>query len=228
MAHSFIALPPRAIDITGENFGRLVVLGPVDQVFYPKRGKSIRWLCECRCGGETTTHGHSLRAGLVTSCGCYRREVSVACGKANTRHGKTGTTEWIIWSGMSQRCTNTNSKRWKHYGARGIRVCERWCGRDGFENFLADMGPRPSVKHSIDRIDVNGDYSPENCRWATNEDQQRNKRHTKFISAFGKTGPLASFIPGGSKAVEYDIARFLIKKGWKPEDAIAIALREPT
>jgi hypothetical protein len=132
------------------------------------------------------------------------------------KHGMFGTPEYICWSGMIQRCTNPNDRGYVNYGARGIMVCDPW--RVSFENFFADMGTRPSPGHSIDRIDVNGNYEPSNCRWATAKEQLRNTRFNRMITARGKTMCLASWCD--ISPVSRSLIKARLKLGWSTESAI--------
>jgi hypothetical protein len=151
-------------DLTGQRFGRLEVLK-----FYgkAKTGHSL-WLCDCDCGNEKIVAGQRLRNGSTQSCGCICRP-----------HGSAGTPEYEIWKGMNQRCSNPKHISYSYYGGRGISVSRRWQGRNGFQNFIADMGRRPTPQHSIDRRDNDGDYCAANCRWATKQEQVLNRRPLK-------------------------------------------------
>jgi hypothetical protein len=156
-----------ALDLIGKNFCRLTVLSRADNNRY---GKS-QWLCECKCGNLTTVIGSKLNSGHTQSCGCLQAERAV---EANKTHGNTGSPEYNSWSSMIQRCTNKNRKAYPDYGGRGISVCETWL--NSFEVFLNDMGKKPSYSHSIDRIDNNKGYYPDNCRWSTPQQQKTNQR----------------------------------------------------
>lgn len=136
-----------------------------------------RWLCRCECGGLVVVWGSNLRRGITRSCGCLRREVT---GRLRFKHGLHRTPEHIVWAAMRYRCLNPSSSSWKWYGGRGITICDRW--RDDFVAFLEDVGPRPSPEHSLDRIDVDGNYEPGNVRWATPSEQQRNKRRRGYVT----------------------------------------------
>ena len=150
---------PRIIDLTGKRFGMLVVLRRDER----HHGRHIRWICRCDCGlPEKSVRGGHLNAGRAKSCGC----------NANITHGMHGSREYKSWEMMIQRCTNERYDKFSYYGGRGITVCERWLK---FKNFFADMGKRPADR-SLDRIDVNGNYEPQNCRWATKSEQMFNRR----------------------------------------------------
>lgn len=172
------------LDVTGNKFGRLTVIGRSER----KSPAGALWRCVCECGGETVTTSLKLRSGHTTSCGCRKVE---ACSRMNRKHGMANRTPtYRSWKEMRQRCLNPNSDKAKWYGARGIRVCERW---NSYENFLADMGERPAGK-TLDRIDPDKGYAPDNCRWATPKEQAETNRglFRKGLTPWNKRSNLSS------------------------------------
>lgn len=165
---------PKKIDLTGKVFERLTVLA--ENPIRSNDGK-VKWDCICICGNTLTTSGGNLRTGDTRSCGCLEYDMLVL---RNLKHGKSKTSEYTIWKGVIRRCYNKNDTFYHYYGGRGIAVCDSW--RNSFESFLKDMGERPTITHSIDRRDNNGNYEPENCYWATKKQQGSNKRNNRVIS----------------------------------------------
>lgn len=167
----------RAKDATGIRFGRLVVISEAEKYVSPQGMRLRRVKARCDCGQEIETNLNSLKTGLVASCGCYRTELAVAAVKHGDARKGRPTREYKTWINMIARCENPNVDRYPHYGGRGITVCKEW--REDFEVFLRDMGRKPSREHSIDRENVNGNYEPGNCRWATAIEQANNKRSSR-------------------------------------------------
>jgi len=176
---------PQTIDMTGQRFGRLLVLGQATPRNTAQRSKW--WLCRCDCGREVAFNGANVRQGISRSCGCLRHELLVT---RNTKHGLSKTREYEAWSGAKGRCFNTAAVEYKYYGARGITMCQAW--RDSFETFLRDMGPCPTQRgkrstYSLDRINNDGNYEPSNCRWTSQGVQVRNSRKARRIAFNGET-----------------------------------------
>lgn len=198
----------------GQRFYRLTVVEE-----RPHTVKHRKWLCKCECGGEKVVLGVSLQSGATRSCGCLNRErVARITKHGNFRTGVKKSNEFSSWSSMRDRCNCHAATQFHLYGGRGIKICSRW---DSFENFLADMGPCPSAKHSIDRFpDNNGNYEPGNCRWATDREQCNNKRNNRVIEFRGKRQTAAQWAEELGINVETLYCR-LNKLGWSDSRALS-------
>lgn len=176
-----ITLSNHAQDLTGQRFGELTV-----KCLAPPRNSRIAWVCSCDCGGETIATSQLLKRGTKTNCGLCK-----------PRHGSHTSPERRSWSAMIRRCYDEKFVKYPRYGGRGITVCARWKngenGRSGYECFLIDMGERPSLLYSLDRIDNDGGYSKQNCRWATQTTQQNNKPSNYTVSFNGRTMTLGEW-----------------------------------
>jgi len=170
-------------DFVGRTFGRLTVKAFSHINAY----RNACWVCECSCGVVATVRGGELTSGDTQSCGCLRKELMA---ESHTIHGSAYTTEYRIWGNILQRCINPNNPHYADYGGRGITVCDDWLK---FENFYRDMGDRPSKDHTVDRIDNDGPYCKENCRWATQKQQMNNTRSNRFVEFGGESLTVAQW-----------------------------------
>lgn len=200
----------RFVDITGQQFGRLKVVRRSDT----RKRLHVVWVCKCECGAEREVTGNALRTGHTQSCGCLAKDNRLA---AVTHHGYAQrgnvTKVYRAWQNMKSRCHNPNSTYYEYYGGRGIKVCEAW--RADFEAFLRDMGEPPTPAHTLDRIDSDGDYTPDNTRWATRRTQSNNRNNVIMITLQGVTKPLTEWCDEYN--VKYKRARYLLKIGRNPE-----------
>lgn len=169
----------KSIDLTGQIFGRLTVIKKVGL----SKNKFVLWLCKCACGNKIIVTSNNLRTGNTQSCGCLATELR---RKNLLKHGLRNTRIYSIWKGMKQRCCNKNSTKYKDYGARGIIICQEWLNNFiCFYNWALKNGYADNL--SIDRIDVNGNYEPLNCRWVTLKEQNNNRRSNNNITIWNKT-----------------------------------------
>lgn len=198
------------IDLTGQKFGRLLVESKA-----PRTKNRTMWNCVCECGNKTRARGEHLTLGRSQSCGCLAIELQ-------TRHGMARTPAYHAWQAMKDRCYNTRNKQHKDYGARGISVYPEWL--DSFDAFYADMGERPSINHSLDRINNDLGYSKDNCRWATAKDQVINRRNSLMCEIGGRTQCVKDWCKE-LRIVSYGSARRRISIGWSIKDAVTVPPR---
>ena len=170
-------------NLVGRKYNHLTVLEHGGWRQFSK-GRESTWKCRCACGKELVVPQRYLVTNGTKSCGCI-------IGKHKRTHGGTGTAEFRIWDLMRRRCSDPKHRSYKDYGGRGISVCDRW--KSDFATFLADMGPRPSPDHSIDRIKNDGHYEPGNCHWATRVEQSNNRRSSRFLTIGSETKTLAQW-----------------------------------
>jgi len=204
------------LDLTGKQFGDWTVLYEE-----PQEGYVRKWRCRCVCGAEKTVYQGNLTQGKSHGCGCAARKLT---GERARTHGKRNTRLYNIWVLMRRRCYDESSVSYKNYGGRGISVCDEWLGHDGFQHFWdwshengysESASPRDC---SIDRIDVNGNYCPENCRWIDMRSQSRNKQGTHWVEFGGETISLAEFCERYNVAPALASARF--QRGWSPAEVM--------
>jgi len=202
-------------DLTGKVFGRLRVVLKTQL----RSGSGIKWECLCSCGNTTIVSSQCLLKGETVSCGCYKLECNHL---QNYKHGKAGSRLYKTWHSMHDRCYNLKNKHYKYYGTRGITVCDRW---HSLENFCADMNIDDiPFGYSLDRIDNNGNYSPDNCRWATDVQQIRNRTNTYFVTFLGERKSLGEWasIMG---LPYYILYRRLTKHKWEVDRAFTTPVR---
>lgn len=203
----------KSIDITGQKFNRLTAI----KYSHKQHPRNHYWLYKCDCGEEKIIRKNHVSSNKTLSCGCYSQD-----RKDNMKlTAVTRTPIYHIWENIKYRCNSSKNSAYKDYGGRGIRICERWMK---FENFLEDMKERPSLEHSVDRIDNNGDYEPSNCRWATNKEQSRNTRKNRNFTIDGVTHCVTDW------AKEKGLSNFLVflrlRRGWSIEEALNICAKK--
>ena len=208
----------KVIDLTGKRFGKLTVIEKHSQ----DKWGGWNWLCRCDCGNETVVSGGHLRGMKTKSCGCSRKE------SKNFSHKMTGSRIYSIWQAMKSRCYYEKSKTFKYYGGRGIKVCDEW--KNSFISFYEwsmKNGYDENAERgqcTIDRIDVNGNYEPNNCRWATIKQQANNTRRNHFIEYNGKTQTVSQW--ANELGVEPDSIFNRLRKGFTEEEALTLKFNE--
>ena len=202
----------KKLNLTGQKFGRLTVLNELHN--YHKKG--VYWLCKCECGNLTEVKGTCLTHGHTKSCGCLNRDIT---RNRNTIHGAHGSRLYTIWQAMKDRCYNVNFKRYKDYGGRGVAVCDEWKNDfKAFHDWAKNNGYADNL--SIDRIDVNGNYEPNNCRFITLKQQNRNRRSNINVNINGVTKCLTEWCE--TLGVKYPTALYRIHHNWSVERALEL------
>ena len=212
-------------EIVGRRHGRLVVLDAWKEP--SKNGKRVvtKCRCQCDCGNICVKNYEQMRAGNSRSCGCLKSESSSSRALLrNMKHGWSRTKLYKTWRDMKYRCEDPKTQRYKSYGGRGISVCKEWDESfEPFRDWALENGYHVGL--TIDRIDVNGNYEPSNCRWATKDEQGRNKQNTHWVTAFGETKTIREW------SEKFGIGRTTIEnrllKGWADEDAVSKPIRKP-
>ena len=214
---------PAFIDLAGKIFGRLTVISLSGK---NKAGQSV-WRCRCSCGNAKAVLGTNLVSGRTSSCGCYKLQ---RIAESHTTHGHTknhgkGSATYRSWVAMRRRCHEPGASNYRWYGARGVHICDRWMGTDGFKCFLEDMGESPSAKHSIDRFpDKDGNYEPGNCRWALPAEQSRNRTDNVVLTLDGRSMCVADW------AAALNLSRYTlyrrVRLGWTSEEVLTTPLGE--
>ena len=208
-------------DLSGQRFGKLTALS----IHSKDKHNHMKWLCKCDCGNETVVFSDNLLRSHTTSCGC---EMSRINSMVHRKHGKRytpngQTREYTIWCNMLSRCENPQSKSYKHYGKRGIMVCDKW---HTFECFWDDMGATYQDDLTLERKDVNGHYCPENCTWATIREQANNKTVTHYVDYNGERMSLKDACQ--KQGINYHTVFARLKLGWDFERAIKTPVRKHT
>lgn len=209
-------------NLTGKRFGMLIVTERAENVVTSGGNSLVAWKCRCDCGRETVVPAGRLRNGITKSCGCQKHK----SGKEhwNYKHGECGTRIYKIWEGIKKRCYTPSFKDYAIYGGKGIKMCNEWTGENGYENFrewALSHGYDEKANSSdctIDRIDVNGDYSPENCRWVNATQQANNRTTSRYITYHGETHTIAEW--ARILNVPYGRIQSRLYLGWSPEEII--------
>lgn len=204
------------IDITGKRFGKLIVLKKMPSL---PTNTNTRWLCKCDCGNLTEIAGCHLKGGKIVSCGCVRDFDFYS--KLSTKHGFSGTPLHDIWCAMKDRCYLKSNGGYHNYGGRGIRVCKKWKNNFlSFRKWALENGWESGL--TIERIRVNGNYEPTNCKWATMAEQSLNKRDTTYIIFNGEKQPLLSVYRNISSPVSIDMVRRRLNQDWDTKEALIV------
>ena len=205
----------KSIDITNNRYGRLVA---VQRVANDKNNHEL-WLCKCDCGNESIVLKNSLTSNRTRSCGCYYKESRL---NASKKHGMTHSRLYAVWANMIRRCNNPKANDWKFYGAKGVTVCDEWKHFSGFYEWAKKTGYKDDL--TIDRIDNNGNYCPDNCRWANWDIQMNNTTRNHYIEVNGVVKTAIQWCR--EKGISPSTFYYRINKGWTDVDAIVTPLRK--
>lgn len=195
-------------DLTGQKFGRWLVLYRVNNT----KDRRVYWLCKCDCGNLKEVQGYSLLHGCSKSCGCLVKDT-------NTKHGKTHSRLYNAWRNIKQRCYDHKNKRYKYYGERGIKMCDEWLHDfEAFYKWATNNGYKDNLQ--IDRIDVDGNYEPNNCRWTNIKMQQRNKTNNRLVTINGVTKCLSEWCD--ILNLKYGTISMRLRRGWSVKRALEL------
>ena len=201
--------PRKRIDLTGQQFGRLTVLKFAEM----DKGRNSKWLCECECGNEKIVYMSGLRTGDSQSCGCLMKE---RVRKAVTIHGMTGSAVHNAWNFIKKSCYNINDKEYEKYGAKGIKLCERW--KDSFENFYEDMGDRPSDTYILGRINTKDNFEPSNCKWMTRIEKNNNRKNNTWLQIENESKTTSEW--ARISGTNYNTIKSRLRIGWSHKEAV--------
>lgn len=202
-------------DLTGMRSHFLTVIGKCG--FKSSTGKYPYWWCQCDCGVVKMVSSGSIKSGDTKSCGCKYKQLQ---SDAHTSHGFSRHPLRKVWEGMIDRCSKPNHSSYKNYGARGISVCDRWIGENGFTRFISDMGDRPSASHSIERVNNSMGYFPDNCKWATMKEQARNTRYNRIVKYNGESMCVSELAE--RTGVKRSLIFSRLRRGWSVSDCVLI------
>ena len=212
---------PNYIDLTGQKFGRLYVIQRAPDKLQPSGGRKTMWDCICDCGNNATIWSHALLAGMTRSCGCLQKEILT---KRNTKHSMAGTRLDRIYHAMVTRCTNPNFYEYKHYGGKGVAICDEWLQcKTVFFDWAYANGYNDTL--SLDRIDCQGNYEPNNCRWSNGIVQANNKTNNIFLTFDGQTLTIAEW--SRIKRIAYQTLKDRVRRyGWDAASALTTPVRK--
>lgn len=200
-------------DVSGKKFNKLVFVRRTNE----RRNGNILWECKCDCGNVTLVKKWDVTSGNTKSCGCLKMDVVKKMNQQNTSHGMSGTKIYKIWESMKRRCDSNKTERYSNYGGRGITYCDKWDKFEGFHEWSKKSGYKEGL--SIDRIDVNGNYEPSNCRWVTLEKQSFNKTNSRKVAYKNKELTIAELAKETGKSYHLLYQR-IVKLGWNVNESI--------